>query len=305
MATKRNKIELYDTRSYTSRFMGSGQLNGLLKEDFDRFFIVRVEDMYPHVKHPVPPSRATTHSCLFLKEGEANMNIGNERYTIHPGEMLFVPAGQVFSFPEHDSNRGYLCNFREDIVVGKFGNREILKDFEFLRVWGNPLICFNQATADFVGHIFSRMQFDYSQNGLSHLDLIQPYLITILCETARAYQPMFSTTQTPTSQIANRFIELIFEHFRSRHLVTDYASLLNVTPNHLNKMVKSVTGKSPARWIDEAIVMEAKVLLSRSDIPIGAIASQVGIDDQSYFTRLFKRYERKTPTQYRRMIEPS
>lgn len=302
---EKSTIQLYDVGTFTSRFMPSDELGALLKSDAGKFFIVRVEEMYRLVQQRVPPSRATTHTCLYLTEGRAIMNIGGRMYSIGPDEMLFVPAGQIFSFEEGDVNRGYLCNFHDDIVIGKFGKSDLLRDFEFLRIWGNPRITLDPPTSEFVRHIFRRMLLDYAENGLRNPEIIQPYLITLLCEVNRAYGPVVGDRQVPAVTIANRFSELVFSSFRSIHLVADYASRLNITPNHLNKTVKAVTGKSPTRWIDEAILVEAKVLLRQSDLSISEIALEVGFEDQSYFARLFKRYEGITPTEFRRMIDRS
>lgn len=273
--------------------------------DFGKFFIVKVEDMYRLVTKAVPASRSTIHTCLFLTAGEAIMKIGSDQYKIHKGELLFVPAGQVFSFQPGDANKGYLVSFHNDMLIGKFGKTDPLKEFDFLRVWGNPMIEPDKQTSQFILHLFKRLLIEYCHNGLNNLNIIQPYLITLLSEAKSSYKPLSDSDQIASITITNRFRELLFTHITTHHLVTDYASLLHITPNHLNKIVKSITGKSPTKWIDEAVVLEAKVLLYQSELSISEVAAEVGIEDQSYFTRLFKKYEGLTPTAFRRMIEKS
>jgi AraC family transcriptional activator of pobA len=281
------------------------QLDHLLKSGFGKFFVVKVEDMIRQMKLPVPPTRAVSHTLIYLTDGEAIMNIGSETYTIHQHECLVVPAGQVFSFSNIDLNQGYLCNFRNDILAGKFGSQELVKDFAFLNVWANPRITLDAQTSGFVAHLFQRLLLEYSTNGLNNTELVQAYFLALLCEINTACLPI--TNQLPGTAVntSNRFKELLFTHIRSKHRVTDYATLLNITPNHLNKLVKAVTGKSPTKWIDEAIVLESKVLLHQSNLSISEIAAALGLYDQSYFSRLFKKYEQVTPQQFRRAIEKS
>jgi len=81
--------------------------------------------------------------------------------------------------------------------------------------------------------------------------------------------------------------------------------MLHISPNHLNKAVKAATGKSPSVWIDEAIVLEAKVLLYQSQYAISDVAGELGLHDPSYFSRLFKKYEGITPQNFRARIEKS
>ncbi|MGV3560293.1 helix-turn-helix domain-containing protein [Larkinella arboricola] len=300
-----SEIKLYDTRAFTGQFMPSEELGGFFRGDMGKFFIMRVEDMYQFVTRAVPASRSTITSCLYITDGEASMKIGSEPYTIHADEMLFVPAGQVFSFREDDVNKGYICGFHADFLIGKFFKNNLLNEFDFLRVWGNPLIQPGPQSAAFIRPLFARLMIDYSQNGLQNLDLLQSYLLTLLCEVNRVYRPASGPGPVAGVTITNRFRELLFSHIRTKQRVTDYASLLNITPNHLNKTVKAITGKSPTQWIDETILLEAKVLLSQTTLSVSEIAVEVGLDDPSYFTRLFKKYENQTPSAFRRMIEKS
>ncbi|WP_143095188.1 AraC family transcriptional regulator [Pseudarcicella hirudinis] len=304
--TKKHSIKTYDTESYRDKYIRSGQkVDSMLKSDFGKFFMVKVEEMILLMKLPVPPARTTNHTIIYLTEGEAVMNIGSETYKIFKDECLIVPAGQVFSFRNIDINKGYLCSFHDDFVVGKFGKSDLLKDFEFLRIWGNPEIRLNEPTSGFVNNLFKRILEEYATNGIQNQDIIQSYMLALLCEINHVYKPISNIPYSAASILTNRFKELISSNIRTKHRVTDYALLLNVSPNHLNKSVKAITGKSSSKWIDETIVLESKVLLHQSNLTINEIAIEVGHYDQSYFSRLFKKYEGVTPQEFRKMIEKS
>jgi AraC-like DNA-binding protein/mannose-6-phosphate isomerase-like protein (cupin superfamily) len=301
---KNSQIKTYDAESYQSNFIKSGaQLDAILKSQRDTFFIVRVEELIRLMKLPVPPARTNTHSFIYLTEGEAIMRIGSETYKIVKDECLVVAAGQVFSFDNVDINKGYLFSFHDDVMIGKLAKNDLLKDFEFLRVWGNPKIGLDEQTSGFVRQLLERMLIEFEKNGLQNREIIQSYLIAVLCEVNHVYNRVTGIAQLKAIEISNKFRELLFTHIKTKHLVSEYASLLHVTPNHLNKSVKAVTGKSPTKWIDEAIVLEAKVLLYQSNLSISEIATAVGLFDQSYFSRLFKKYEGTTPLQFRKVIE--
>ena len=147
------------------------------------------------------------------------------------------------------------------------------------------------------------MRLHYTTYGLTQLSLIQANVVTLLSEINQAYQPAVASSPSPAVLITNRFKELLFTHGKCYHLVTEYAGMLHITPNHLNKSVRQVTGKSPIKWIDETIVLEAKVLLYQTKLSVGEIAAQVGILDASHFSQLFRKYAAVTPTAFRRMIE--
>jgi AraC family transcriptional activator of pobA len=266
---------------------------------------VQVQDLIRLIKLPVPPTRSTTHTLIYLTSGEANITIGSRSYTIYQHECVVVPAGQVYSFAKPDINKGFLCNFHNDTIVGKFGTAALWKRFEFLQVWGNPFIRLPKETSAYVLQLFKRIYTHYKNTGLDKPELIQSNFIALLCEIHEAYKPLSDSRQTTAVTLTNAFKELVFKHVRSKHLVTEYAALLHVSPNHLNKIVKQITGRSPIKWIDEAIVLEGKVLLHQTDLSVSGIAAELGITDASYFSRLFKKYESLTPLQFRQRIEKS
>lgn len=298
-------ISICDPAAFTAAFMPGMDRQSVFNGGCGKFFIVKVEDMYPHLKGGVPASRAATHSCLFLTEGNAIMKIGSESCEIHENELLFVAAGQMFSFSEGDLNKGYLCSFHDDILIGRFISGMVLKDFECLRTWGNPVVRPDSQTAGFILQLLMRLYHEYRQQGIHRADIIQSYLITLLSEVNAVYHPLPRQEKAAALQLTNRFQDLLFTGVPRWRLVADLAVQLHISPNHLNKIVKQVTDKSPSRWIDEATVLEAKMLLSQSEMPVGEIALSVGIEDASYFTRLFKKYEGITPTAFRSRIEKS
>ncbi len=303
LAMTTTSIQTVSGATFRDSYVQAGSRTDTLLRNDVRFFVVRVEEMSRLMRLPVPPTRLTNHTLMYLTSGEAVMSVGSETHKIGPNEGLIVPAGQAFSFDTVDLNHGFICGFHPDFTVGTFGGADLLNGFDFLRVWANPRVCFDAQTAGFVTHLFDRLLLDYAEHGLTNGDLLRAYLIALLCEVNRVYRPPSAGPPTHAVVLTNRFRELLFVQRQTHHLVSDYARLLNITPNHLNKCVRSVTGKSPTKWIDEAIVLEAKVLLHQTSLTINEIAAEVGLSDASYFGRLFKKYEGLTPVAFRRRLQ--
>jgi AraC family transcriptional activator of pobA len=301
-----NLIKTYDPDAFLNKFTSPGiSLNDILPFDFGNFFVVKVEEMFRFMKLPIPPTKATIHTLIFITEGQATMNIGSQSYTIEKNNCFIVPSGQVFSFGTPDVNKGFICSFHDDFVVGKFFKNDLLRDFEFLKIWGNPVLELTPTASGYVLNLFHRLLNEYNETGLTRSDILHPYLITLLSELNRAYQPLTDPRKNSALRITNKFRELISGQIKTVHQVSEYASALHVTPNHLNKSVRNVTGKSAMQWIMDAIVLEAKVLLYQTNLAVSEIALELGISDQSYFSRLFKKQEGVTPLEFRKKIEKS
>ena len=282
------------------------KLNEIIKQDYGKFFMVEVQDMIKISKLPVPPTRASTHTLIFLTSGVATMKVGFNQLEMHENECLIVPAGQVFSYDKYEVNTGFLCNFDDAFLVGKIGSNDLLKEFEFLNIWGNPTIKLTSKSAKYIALTFQRILDEYSVNGLANSDIIQSYFIAGLCDLNFSYKPLFTESKSKNAiTITNKFKEFLHQNYRIKHLVTDYAYMLNISPNHLNKIIKNITHKSVSNWIDETLVLEAKVLLFQTNNTIYEIASELGFEDQSYFSRLFKKYETISPLEFRKMIDKS
>ena len=306
-------IKPRDAASFTSTYAQSQEaLAAMIAPGGGRFMAVRVEEMFRLFRLPIPPNRAYIHTIIFLTSGEANMTIGSEKCTIHENQCLVVPAGQVFSFDKPDVNTGFLCSFQNDFLVEKFGQESFLKDFVFLSIWGNPVVTFSPDQASWMAVLMDRMQTEYAASGIKHAEILQAQLVALLYEINRAYQieniyfDTLSKKDTDRSaRIVHQFRALLTSEITRVHEVAEYARMMHISPNHLNKTVRAVTGKSPVNWITESIVLEAKVLLGQTNMPVNEIAASLGLFDASYFSRLFKKQTGMTPLAFRKMIEKS
>jgi len=299
-------IKTYSTLGFREKFIASGNIpNALLGEGLGSFFIAKVEQILSSMKDFVPPVRTTTHSFIFITEGEANLAVGNQNYHIKKNEGIFVPIGQVFSFNNKDQNKGYICNFSNDIIAQKIGDKDFYKEFEFLTIWGQPLISLDATTASFVLSLLNRLYIEYTNQGLKRMLLLQAYFIALLCELDAADNSISSVETSQALTLSNQFKVLLYQYIKEKHSVKDYASLLNISPNYLNKILKQTTGKSTNTWIQEVLILEAKTLLAQTNLTIKEIVLELGNLDPSYFRRMFKKHTKLSPSQYKSKAKKS
>lgn len=97
-----------------------------------------------------------------------------------------------------------------------------------------------------------------------------------------------------------RLINLISEHVRENHTVNFYASQLCITPQYLNRIVKSLSGRTVSDWIDVRLIGEIAQLLEDTDDSVQQIADELNFPDQATLARFFKRQKGISPTEYRR-----
>ena len=96
-----------------------------------------------------------------------------------------------------------------------------------------------------------------------------------------------------------KFSNLAQQQFRQERTVKKYADQLNVSAKYLTEVVKEYSGKNASEIINDLVILEAKFLLSRSQLSIGQIAENLNFSDQSFFGKYFKRQTGVSPKVYR------
>ncbi|HEY0272333.1 MAG TPA: helix-turn-helix domain-containing protein, partial [Chitinophaga sp.] len=102
--------------------------------------------------------------------------------------------------------------------------------------------------------------------------------------------------------IALEFQRLLARHFKEWKRPAMYAAELAITTSHLNDMVRAATGFSVSYHLQQAMVLEAKRLLTHTDKTVKEITYEIGLEDHGYFSRLFKKVAGQTPVQFRQQF---
>lgn len=100
-------------------------------------------------------------------------------------------------------------------------------------------------------------------------------------------------------QLMTRFMSLVDKHFRRERTVIFYARELCISPKHLSSVVKEVSGRTAGDWIDDAVILEAKLLLRNTAMSVQEISNQLSFPNQSFFGKYFKHHTGMSPRQFR------
>ena len=152
--------------------------------------------------------------------------------------------------------------------------------------------------------------------GTSHLDLIlyliarfvgltealevaKVYLITWHDAGQRPFTSLVTGKQTSDRVIA-RCQEWAADHYAEAAPVTAMVGLSGLSERTFTRRFSKATGMSPLDYIHALRLEEAKQILETEDLPVEAVALEVGYQDNGFFGRLFRRRVGMTPAQYRR-----
>ena len=215
----------------------------------------------------------------FLTEGEALCEIDGNSYLLGAGQLFIVPEDKSIRVKYFNKFHGFAGTFSLDFL--KDASYPVLRS-------GKPhLQSFWFDDAVFMGNLLRRMLTAVEDKDWGFL---QSAMDLILCQIRAAGK---------VAAIPEKFLNMVFDAVRPPVGVAEYAVELGVTPNYLNKTVKQHTHRTAIDWIEIARINLAKQLLKDRSVPIGDVAGLVGLPDQSYFARFFKKKTGLTPSDFR------
>lgn len=104
---------------------------------------------------------------------------------------------------------------------------------------------------------------------------------------------------TKNNDVIRKAISYISEHYNTDLTLDEVAEQVHLNPAYFSTLFKECTETTFKEFLNIVRVEESKNLLSNTDYSIIDIAIAVGFDNQSYFSKVFKRYTGLTPKQYR------
>jgi AraC family transcriptional regulator, transcriptional activator of pobA len=244
----------------------------------------------------------TFYHLVLFTEGGGTHAIDFEQFKVQPYQIYFMIPGQVHSWSFQGRVDGYVINFSQAFLQSFLLKPDYLDQFTFLT--GNvkdAVVNLPAAAQPTVVQLFEQLVSESGQEQPMAADVIRALLVQLLVSISR-----LSVQQSVRHQVNNynytllkSFQKLIEQHYTQLRLPKDYAELLYITPNHLNALCKDMLGLPAGEVIRSRIVLEAKRLLVNLELNVSEIAARLNFDDNSYFTKFFKKQTGLTPEKFR------
>jgi AraC family transcriptional activator of pobA len=224
-----------------------------------------------------------------------------------PALLLSNPSVPYSWEPVSPAQNGYFCVFTEDFITHTTGSKG-LDESPLFRIGSDPLFFLKDESVAFLSNIYEKMLEEIGSEYVHKHDLLRNYVDVILHEALKL-QPAntFFKTSNASSRIVSLFLELLERQFpidSAEHVLKiktahDFAEKLSVHVNHLNRVVKEVTGKTTTEHIADRVVKEAIAMLKHTDWNIAEIAYCLGFEYPAYFNTFFKKLTGKRPGELR------
>ena len=105
-----------------------------------------------------------------------------------------------------------------------------------------------------------------------------------------------------TRDLVRKFQSLVENPETTDNTVTAVARVLSVTPTHLSRSVKAVTGRTASEVLTDQLLLRSKRKLAFTDQSVSDIAFDLGFSSPSYFSRFFSAHTGETPREFRKSV---
>ncbi|GAB5408533.1 MAG: hypothetical protein BalsKO_08980 [Balneolaceae bacterium] len=141
-------------------------------------------------------------------------------------------------------------------------------------------------------------------------EIIISQLDTLLKYANRFYERQFLNRKELSSDLLESFNQHLSEHFDSGQLrekgipsLEFIANIMSVSQRYLSDTLKKETGKTTTEHLHLHLINEAKNILLQPNKSISEVAYELGFEYPQYFSRLFKKKEGISPTEYRELYK--
>lgn len=223
--------------------------------------------------------------------GKGYYETGGRKYTLKSGDTFLVyPHILVKYWADEEEPWEYTW-------VGFNGSDvfSLLEHTDFLD--GNPVI----EQASMSKQIMNQMLEVYEAKGNTFSDAVaMTGALYSLMSMFIKHSQNEGNTNDQQSRYLKSAIQYISERYSYGITVEDIADYIGVSRSYMFRIFQKLLKMSPKEYLSEYRLQKASQLLKESELPISAVAKSVGFEDNLYFSKVFKKYKGKTPSEYKK-----
>lgn len=250
----------------------------------------------------IPALRRQFNLIYLLLEGEHDVKLGADRLQLSPNDLVIVPENMLYASDHIKNCKGYCIHFKPEFLKPQLA-KPLTEEFPYFQFDAPHIINLNQNECEAIQESFKNIIEEYERTSTEKNFLLRNLILILLLRVREIYKTRvkeLNKNMTRCEQLANGFKLLVEKYFIEKRTVNEYATMLNITPNHLSDVVSETFGRSPLQIILDMLLMEAKVQLGSTDKTISEIAYYLKFDDPSHFTHFVKKRTGLSPQEFRK-----
>ncbi|MBB4612464.1 helix-turn-helix domain-containing protein [Novosphingobium taihuense] len=227
---------------------------------------------------------------LLVEEGHAAVTLDTVTTGLEGPARVIVPAAAVHGFRFRQGTRGFVLTLSTDFSTRATGPTDPL--ITALARGGSAPLGPEAANRAFW---LAREMLGLQQQWQQHDPLFLAFAESLIRTVARDVPAVDDATRA--DRRLDRFRQLVELHYRQHRDLDFYAGALGLTRRTLSRLTSARLGCSPMDLIHRRLALEAHRLLRYTTATAAQVATELGFEDPSYFSRFYQRVTGRRPSE--------
>jgi AraC-like DNA-binding protein len=274
----------------------------MIDQDIKSDFPVKIRRTEYHEQGPILKSHWHEEFMIFyIKQGQAIIHCNSKTLPVGAGDLIVINSNDIhyvenlcgqLEYYYIIINFAFLLSKQEDLCQTKYMDPLIQQRIRFQNQIKND--------NELLHHVEELInEYQRQDNGYELLIKADLYHIIVLL-MRRHILPIADEEENKRQyNILHQLrpvLKYVDQHYNQKTTLTELATMANMSRHHFCRLFKNITGKPPIEYINHLRINAAMELLKEGHLNISEIALTVGFNDSNYFSRLFKKYKKVSPT---------
>lgn len=229
---------------------------------------------------------------FFVLKGECYLKIDKKSYIVREGQLAFLPKGKMRTYTRISEE---FC-MREVGFEAKIDGKNL---FEYLELTENNYVVTVKDIEKIAGEFSYLAQSDDSKKLLFDFSRCAK-IINIINEYVSERYSIIEAA-TPFEKVIDYMVVTPYDEMK----LSVMSEMVSMHPTYFIRKFKESFNVTPVKYFTMLKINEAMSILSDGHIQISEVSKMIGIEDKTYFSKLFKKYTGKTPVEYRSIFKKS
>lgn len=246
------------------------------------------------------PHRHTYYEIIWIKKGHGSHLVDFEEHEFEGPCLFILNPGVVHKINKAVPTEGYVVKFSESFFAEiPSAEKNLLRHGLFDNIHPRPIFKLKQEEVSLLDDLMQKMLKEYRLHEEVSKSILLSYLKIFLLQVYKLREDQSGPVRnSPRHQALQQYKKLIEENFRQHHDLEFYAEALATSRRNLQNITQTCLGKPAKSLINERLLLEAKRMLYSGGQSVKEVAFELGFNDPAYFTRFFKKYVQRNPSEF-------
>jgi len=233
---------------------------------------------------------SSQYILLYCLEGGGHVYLNGIPYEIYPNSYFIIPRNVPHRYTSTENNPWsiYWVHFMGDIA-DRLYERSLVNDSP--QVVGIP---YDENRIRLFEQLYYILEHSFNEKDMEIINFKLLYFISSLIYYKEENPAVYNTDSISSS------IAYMKQNINEKFGIEELAAQQNISVSHYSRSFKQKTGSSPINYFNQLKIQKSCQYLYFTDRSIKEICTELGFEDQYYFSRLFRNVIGSSPSQYKK-----